>query len=174
MKRFALALLIVVGLLFAFGRPVTWVQAALVMTDVAAGGQPTLWQHVTAAPREYPTRWQDGEGDLYLGTTASFKSKTFQFEIPNPYFDQDGYALFDASIVYTAPNDRWSIGLHGKNLADKQYKTSGYTFMAADPRTGVLLLDAAGRPRPALGKEGVLTAFYGNPIQVYLTGTVQF
>src|SRR5690606_14379230 len=76
-----------------------------------------------------------GEGDLYLGSTVSFKSKTYQFEVPNPYFDQNGYALLDASIVYTAPGDRWSIGLHGKNLTDKQYKTSGYTFMAADPLT---------------------------------------
>ncbi len=115
-----------------------------------------------------------GEGDLYFGSTLSYKSKTYQFEIPNPYFDQDAYALWDASIVYTAPDDRWSIGLHGKNLTDKQYKTSGYTFMAADARTGVLLRDGQGRPFPALGTEGVLTAFYGNPRQVYVTGTVRF
>ena len=46
--------------------------------------------------------------------------------------------------------------------------------MAADPLTGALLLDAQGRPYPGLGKEGVLTAFYGNPRQVYLTASVRF
>jgi iron complex outermembrane receptor protein len=115
-----------------------------------------------------------GDGDLHVGSTVSFKSKTYQFEVPNPYFDQGGYTLLDANIVYTAPGDRWSIGLHGKNLTDKQYKTSGYTFMAADPRTGALLLDGSGNPYPALGTEGVLTAFYGNPRQVYVTGTIRF
>ena len=107
-------------------------------------------------------------------TTASFKAKTFQFEIPNPYLDQDGYTLLDASIVYTAPAVNWSIGLHGKNLTDKRYKTSGYTFMVADPTTGELATGANGLPISALGTEGTLTAFYGNPRQVFLTGTIRY
>ncbi|WP_305098001.1 TonB-dependent receptor [Croceibacterium aestuarii] len=116
-----------------------------------------------------------GEGDLYVGTSLSYKSKTYQFEIPNPYFDQNGYALVDASIVYNAPGDRWSLGLYGKNLSDKQYKTSGYTFMnLADPVTGDLAYGSNGYPTSALGKEGVLTAFYGNPRQVFVTATYRF
>ncbi|NVD45281.1 TonB-dependent receptor [Qipengyuania atrilutea] len=110
-----------------------------------------------------------GAGDLYAGVTASYRSKTFQFEIPNPYLDQGGYALLDANLVYTAPSDRWSIGLHGKNLLDKEYKTSGYTFVAADPVTGVIPTGANGFPIPTLGPEGTLTAFYGNPRQVFVT-----
>jgi acetyl esterase/lipase len=66
MKRFALIVTILVGLLFVFGQPVTWVDAALVMEDVAEGGKPTLWKRLTATPQEYPTRWSDGEGDLYM------------------------------------------------------------------------------------------------------------
>lgn len=66
MKRFLAVLALIVGLVFAFGQPVTWVQAALVMWDVAAGGKPTLWQRVTAIPRQSPVGWEDGEGDLYL------------------------------------------------------------------------------------------------------------
>lgn len=115
-----------------------------------------------------------GSGDLGLSTTASYRSKTFQFEIPNPFLDQDGYALLDASVVYTADGGRWSLGLHGKNLTDKQYKTSGYTFVAADPVTGALTRTATGALVPSLGREGTLTAFYGNPRQVFLTGTVKF
>ena len=66
LRRLVIGLTVVVGLLFAFGRPVTWGEAALVMWDLAAGGAPTLWQEVTDAPSEYPTRWDSGEGDLYL------------------------------------------------------------------------------------------------------------
>ena len=74
----------------------------------------------------------------------SYRSKTYQFEIPNPYIDQKGYALLDASLVYTAPDDRWTLGVHGKNLTDKHYKTSGYTFIAANATTGALIYAANG------------------------------
>ncbi len=115
-----------------------------------------------------------GDGSLYAGSTVSWRSKTYQFEVPNPYIDQKGFALWDASIVYTAPDDRWTLGLHGKNLLDKEYKTSGYTFVAANATTGAIINNAAGFPTPSLGREGTLTAFYGNPRQVFLTGTVKF
>ena len=115
-----------------------------------------------------------GEGDLYFGTTLSYRSKTNQFEIANPYIDQKGFALWDANLVYNAPDKRWSIGLHGKNLTNKKYKTSGYTFVAADPTTGEIPLGANGQPIGTLGPEGTLTAFYGNPRQVFVTAGVRF
>jgi len=115
-----------------------------------------------------------GDGDLSFGTTLSYRSKTYQFEIPNPYIDQKGFAMLDASVVYTAPDDRWSIGLFGKNLTDKEYKTSGYTFINVNPTTGVPVIGGNGLPTSALGTEGTLTAFYGNPRQVFVTGTVKF
>lgn len=115
-----------------------------------------------------------GDGSLYAGTTVSWRSKTYQFEIPNPYIDQNGYALWDASLVYTAPDDRWSLGVHGKNILDKEYKASGYTFVAANPTTGAIVNNAAGFPTPTLGREGTLTAFYGNPRQVFVTGSIKF
>ena len=115
-----------------------------------------------------------GDGRLNLGSTLSYRSKTYQFEVPNPYIDQSGYALLDASIVYTAPGDSWSIGLYGKNLTDKEYKTSGYTFIAANATTGVPVLGGNGLPISSLGREGTLTAFYGNPRQIFVTGTIRF
>lgn len=115
-----------------------------------------------------------GAGRLNLGTTVSYRSRTSQFEIPNPYIDQSGYALVDASLVYTSPDDRWSIGLHGKNLTDKEYKTSGYSFIAGNATTGVPTLGTNGLPLASLGREGTLTAFYGNPRQVFLTAGVKF
>ncbi|QYJ07899.1 TonB-dependent receptor [Qipengyuania flava] len=115
-----------------------------------------------------------GDGDLYLGATVSYRSKTSQFEIPNPFLDQDGFALLDASIVYTTADDRWSFGIYGKNLLDKEYKTSGYTFVATDPVTGAIVNGANGFPIPTLGPEGTLTAFYGNPRQVFATVTFSY
>ncbi|KMS54252.1 TonB-denpendent receptor [Novosphingobium barchaimii LL02] len=115
-----------------------------------------------------------GEGDVSFSTTYAYRSKTHQFEIPNPYLDQKGYGLVDASLVYSAPGGRWTLGVHGKNLFDKQYKTSGYTFLAANPVTGELLTAPSGRFIPTLGTEGTLTAFYGNPRQVFATATLAF
>ncbi|RRQ51216.1 TonB-dependent receptor [Sphingorhabdus wooponensis] len=115
-----------------------------------------------------------GAGRLNLGTTVSYRSSTTQFEIPNPYIDQSGYALVDASLVYTAPDDRWSIGLYGKNLLDKEYKTSGYSFIAGNATTGVPIIGGNGLPVASLGREGTLTAFYGNPRQLFVTAGVKF
>ena len=154
------------------------------ITNIVVGGKPTPtdvadFRQVQNTPKftgsatlGYTT--PVGAGDLAFTSTVSYKSKTYQFEIPNPYIDQDGYALVDANLVYTAPGDRWSIGLHGRNLLDKQYKTSGYTFVAANTVTGEIVNGANGLPAPALGPEGVLTAFYGNPRQVFVTGSLHF
>ena len=107
-----------------------------------------------------------GDGDLNFSGGVSYRTKTYQFEIPNPYIDQPGYALVDASVIYSAPGKRWTLGLYGKNLLDKEYKTSGYTFVGA--------VGANGFPAPTLGKEGTLTAFYGNPRQVFVTATFKY
>lgn len=115
-----------------------------------------------------------GAGNLSANTTLSYRSKTFQFETPSPFLDQPGYALWDASLVWTSAGARYSIGLHAKNITDKQYITSGYQFLVTDPVTGVPALNAAGGLRPSLGREGVVTAFYGNPRQVFLTLGVNF
>ena len=123
-----------------------------------------------------------GDGDINASTTVSYRSKTFQFETPSPFLDQPGYTLIDASLVWTSEGDRVTIGLHGKNLTDKQYITSGYQFLNINPVTGVPILSAArtspvfNQPgvAPSLGREGVVTAFYGNPRQVFLSLGVRF
>jgi len=111
-----------------------------------------------------------GEGRLNITGGMSFKSQTYQFEIPIPQIDQPAYQLFDASIVYRAPDNRWSLGVYGKNLSNERIKTSGYNFMVGNATTGVLNQPFAA----ALGREGVLTAFYAPPRQVFVTGTLNF
>ena len=107
-----------------------------------------------------------GRGDLAFTGSVSYRSKTFQFEVPNEFLDQEGYALVDASVAYTAPGGRWSLGVYGKNLFDEEYKTSGYTFVNIAPNSGAVT--------SALGREGTLTAFYGNPRQVFVTATFKY
>ncbi len=121
---------------------------------------------------DYSTRI--GGGTINAGTTLSYRSKTFQFETPSPFLDQPGYALWDANLVWTSSDDRISIGLHAKNILDKQYKTSGYQFLVVDPITTVPLLTPAGLVRSALGTEGTVTAFYGNPRQVFVSLGLKF
>ena len=114
--------------------------------------------------------------ELGFITTLSYRSRTSQFEIATPLFgfDQPGFALWDASLVWRSADDRWSIGLHGKNLTDQRYVTSGYNFLLVDPVTGVPIRDAQGNLRSALGPDGVFTAFYGNPRQIYVTVGLNF
>ena len=115
-----------------------------------------------------------GNGDLSASTTVSYRSKTFQFETPSPFLDQPGYALWDASLVWTSANDRYTIGLHAKNITDKEYRTSGYQFLTSNALTGQPIVNAQGNVTPSLGREGVVTAFYGNPRQVFLSLGLNF
>lgn len=108
-----------------------------------------------------------GGGLVNASAGVSYRSKTNQFELPSPYLDQKGYALFDANLVWTDSSERYSIGIHGKNLFDKEYITSGYQFIATAPDGTPTMVN--GRVVPTLGKEGVVTAFYGNPRRVFVT-----
>ena len=105
-------------------------------------------------------------GMVNLIGLASLRSDASQFEVPNRFLDQDGFVLVDASLVYTTDDGRYSLGLHGKNLFDKEYIVAGYNFVAG----GV-----GGAPFiPTLGREGTLTAFYGDPRRIYVTAQVNF
>ena len=116
-----------------------------------------------------------GPGMLNFITTLSYRSGSQQFEIPTPMLDQPGFVLWDANLVWRSDDDRWTIGLHGRNLTDKRYITAGYNFLAQNPDTGAFLRNAVtGNFIPTLGNEGVLTAYYGNPRQVYLSVGLNF
>jgi iron complex outermembrane receptor protein len=118
-----------------------------------------------------------GDGRLNANATLSYRSKSQQFELAVPGIDQKGFALLDASVVWHSAGNRFTIGLHGKNLTDKQYITAGYNFLRQNPYTGEFILNnPAGTPglSSSLGREGVLTAYYGNPRQVFLSIGVNF
>lgn len=107
-----------------------------------------------------------GGGMMDFIGLASLRSDASQFEVPNPFLDQDGFVLVDASMVYTDDSGLFSIGLHGKNLFNKEYIVAGYNFVAG----GV-----GGAPFVStLGREGTLTGFYGDPRRVYVTAQINF
>lgn len=64
---------------------------------------------------------------------------------------QDGYGLVNAGVVWKL-NDTWSFSLQGSNLADKEYRTTGYVISSLGVRTG----------------------FYGPPRQFSLTARYDF
>jgi iron complex outermembrane receptor protein len=106
-------------------------------------------------------------GIIDLIGTASLRSDASQFEVPNPFLDQDGFVLVDASIVYTSDDGRYSLGVHGKNLFNEEYIVAGYNFVAGGFPPGTPFV-------PTLGREGALTGFYGDPRRVFVTAQVNF
>ncbi|HEY9092085.1 TonB-dependent receptor [Parasphingorhabdus sp.] len=105
-------------------------------------------------------------GMLDLNGAISFRSDASQFEAPNPFLDQDGFSLVDASLIYSDDLDRFTIGVYGKNLFDKRYKVAGYNFVTGGENGAPFV--------PNLGLEGTLTAFYGDPRRIFVTGEIRF
>lgn len=120
-----------------------------------------------------------GGGKLTGSTTVAYRSLTHQFETASPFLDQPGYTLLNADLNYSFGDGRYTIGIHGKNLTDVRYKTAGYQYIKTDlagtPLTagGVPITNGTGYV-PTLGKEGIATAFYGNPRQVFASFGVKF
>lgn len=70
-------------------------------------------------------------GELVVTPSVSYRDDFSMFEFPNPTLDQEAYALVDLSLIWTAPSERWSLGLFGKNLTDEEYRVGGYNFPGA-------------------------------------------
>ena len=98
---------------------------------------------------------------------AAYKSKVYQTEFVRPtgiaatdalvpanlMLAQEGYALWDAGLVWTSRDGKLQVGVTGRNLADKRYKVAGYNFVSFF---------------------NTVTAFYGDPRIVKGTVTLKF
>jgi iron complex outermembrane receptor protein len=138
------------------------------------------YRHIQNTPKwtlsgtlDYDTPLADGR--VNLNTTVSYRSASQQFELRSPGLDQPGFALWDANLVWQSRGSRWELGLHGKNLLNKKYIIGGYNFLLQNPYTGAYILPN-GTPgySPTLGKTGVLTGYYGNARQVFVSAAVKF
>lgn len=144
--------------------------AALALVNVASSAEfqntPKNSANVTAT-YEWPLAMFGKDGSLALSSSASYKSKVYQFENARlsgvAAFDapvaqvnmlaQEGYTLWDAGLVWSSKDKKTQVALNGRNLTDKRYKVAGYTFGAFSNST---------------------TAFYGDPRTVKLSVSQKF
>lgn len=98
------------------------------------------------------THWMaDGSSLLFL-PSASYRADYQLFETANPILDQEAFWMFDASLVWTSADDRLTVGVHGKNLSDEQYRVGGYVFPGA--LFGDSLIGYYGAPRTVTATVG--------------------
>lgn len=99
---------------------------------------------------EWRTALANG-GNLSARVGYSYQSEVWPTTDLSPLIKQDGYGLLNAGVVWKL-DDAWSFSLQGSNLADEEYRTTGYN----------------------IGAYGVLTGFYGPPRQFSLTARYDF
>ena len=93
-----------------------------------------------------------GDGRLSITPAMSLRSDFNMFEIPTPTLDQGGYVLVDASVNWVSGDDRWTIGVHGRNLTNERYRVGGYNFPGA--LFGDSVIGYYGPPRTFTGTVG--------------------
>ncbi len=77
--------------------------------------------------------------------TASYRGATQMFETAIPLLDQGSYWLYDATLMWTAPDGGYRVSLAGRNLGDERYRAGGYNFPGAI--TGDSVIGFYGAPR---------------------------
>lgn len=66
-------------------------------------------------------------GQIVWSGNYAYRDDTQMFEAPSP-LDQEDYGLLNTSVVWYSNSGQWSVGLHGKNLTDEEYRVGGYNF----------------------------------------------
>lgn len=89
--------------------------------------------------------WDAFGGNLSARVSYAYQTKVYPTTDLSEAIAQESYGLVSAGLIWRG-NEHWSVSLQGSNLADKEYRTTGYNI-------------------PVLG---VLTGFYGAPRQVGL------
>ncbi|MET0891942.1 MAG: TonB-dependent receptor, partial [Pseudoxanthomonas sp.] len=98
-------------------------------------------QHFTNAPEfsgalnvEYRTDLANG-GNLSARVGYSYQTEVWPTTDLSPLIRQDGYGLLGAGVIWKV-NDAWQLSLQGSNLADEEYRTTGYNIAAYGVLTG--------------------------------------
>lgn len=105
-------------------------------------------------------------GDLVWSGNVAYRSETQIFEVPS-MLDMGAYSLANTSLMWYSQSSHWQVGLHVKNLFDKEYRLAGYNFAA--PRDAQGTITGAG-----LGGEDTIVGYYGAPRTVSLTVGYRF
>ncbi|WP_370334731.1 TonB-dependent receptor [Parvularcula marina] len=137
--------------------------------EIISGGVNVADQYVTQNTPEFQSRFgfiyepvaDVWGGNLQINGSAEYRDEYNLFNIDNegsasgalglpagtPPLDPEAYTLYNMSVNWTSDNDRWKLGLHGRNLGDQKYRVAGYNFYGAGQ----------------LGADGAYSAFYGAP-----------
>lgn len=126
-----------------------WIDSTGVdVADIAVFANTPPWTLGVSATYDLPLHWFGRNDRVAVISTLSCRGDTSQFELPIPEFDQPDLTLWDLSLIWSPANERWRLGLHGRNLTDERYIVAG------------LNID--------LGLEDNYTVYYGNPRQYWL------
>ncbi|SDD79510.1 TonB-dependent receptor [Aquimonas voraii] len=90
-------------------------------------------------------------GNLSTRLSYSYQSEVYPTTDLSEAIKQPGYGLVSAGLIWQTAG-AWRFALEGANLADKEYRTTGYN----------------------IGALGILTGFYGAPRTYSLTATYDF
>ncbi len=101
-----------------------------------------------------------------LLANLAYRDSVHIFEVPSA-LDEGSYTLYNASLVVMSPDQHWTIGVHGKNLGDKQYRNAGYNFPGTFDADGNMIVGG-------LGGDDTVTGFYGDPRTVALSVKYSF
>lgn len=119
--------------------------------NVAANQKFTNAPDFSAAITGLHTLQLDGGGSFTTRMSYSYQSEVYPTTDLSEAIKQPGYGLVSVGLIWQTAG-AWRFALEGANLADKEYRTTGYNI-------------------PALG---VLTGFYGAPRTYSLTATYDF
>jgi hypothetical protein len=73
----------------------------------------------------------DDMGTLTPDTSYAYETEHFTDLTNNPVGFQKAYGLWNASLTYDNPDNRWSVSLWGKNLGDVAHRMSAVAECAA-------------------------------------------
>ena len=103
----------------------------------------------------YRQELSGGRGSLVWTGVGSYRSEYSMFEFPSALDQTEDYTLVDAGIIWTSGSERLSVGAHGRNLTDEEYRIGGYLF-----------------PGALFGN--VVNSFYGPPRTWYVSASYRF
>jgi iron complex outermembrane receptor protein len=92
-------------------------------------------------------------GRLAITPAIALRSRQQMFEFAVPLLDQAATVLVDASVNWTSADDRFTLGVHGRNLTDERYRVGGYNFPGA--LFGNSIIGYYGPPRTVAVTAGV-------------------
>jgi iron complex outermembrane receptor protein len=70
-------------------------------------------------------------GRLDVIPALALRSEQSMFEIPNALLDQPATVIADVAVNWTTDDNRFTLGVQGRNLTNELYRVGGYNFPGA-------------------------------------------